>query len=289
MPQKIDGLSYPSTIDEVIAFKPFLKDYLSAVGAGELRNMVAFLMEAPTNGLKAYDKFLGPNASHPFGVDQMTVAMMQEAMMSARADDGKNWPPILTKVTNQVTRRMNEKELPDYFASKAFAEDHKIKLFERTRTVMGDTKEAAKRLGVKSSAYDLEQLMMAITSQDKKKIAAYCRLVIQDNNLGCDANTLVKALVKRQKLATADAPAADPAANVDVSTKKLLLCGFENVKDTKVKAAALEFAQAVALTDNAMIIRTYKVLMKLEKPGSLAANTNAGGMAKMFKKFKIVA
>ncbi|MCG7627650.1 hypothetical protein MHM88_07530 [Epibacterium sp. MM17-32] len=286
MPQKIDGVVHPKTIDEVLKDDEFSRFFLDALPKGDRKNMFHFLLNPPRKGLQAYNLYIRPGGDHQIkGLPKMIVQDAQAAMQAPRNQDATQWTPIVQQLRLHCVQFMNGKELPTFFKSKLFEDYHKLKLFQRMQMVMGDTKAAAKRLGV-VNAYDLEQLMLAITAKDQKKVAAYCRLVIQDNGLRCDAKTLVKALVNRQKLSSADAP-ADLGKQVNVDARKLQLCGFTNPKDKTLRAAATRMAEALVLADQKMLLAAHKALMKLEPKDSLAGKTDLKGMVKLFKKFKL--
>ncbi|MEP1200515.1 hypothetical protein [Tateyamaria sp.] len=279
MPQKIDGLTYPSTVAELLANRELSRMMLQTYTSNEVKNRIKFLINPPKRAV-VYTDYIAPNASNRIDLPNHIKAMATDLIQS-NDHEPRLWQGIADLVEANCRNFIEQEIMSDFFDVKscpAFKSHHTTRLLAAAEKKFGSADDISIRLNV-SDMSALRGVMVCMIKGDKSGAVACAKVAIRSGKLTASPAEFIDAVKTKKGLTVTG------AFKVDIT--KLKLCGFEK-PDAKVRNRIEDMVNSWMSGDKTTAKAIFKLLQKSAAPGSFLNNETIESLFKTFKRFKVV-
>ena len=280
MAQKIDGLSYPSTVAELLANRELSRMMLQTYTSNEVKNRIKFLVNPPKPSAVFVD-YINSNAPNKIDLPNHIKAMATDLIQS-NDHDLKLWGGIVDLVEANCRNYIEQDIIPDFFDVKScqvFKAHHTQRLLTAAEKKFGSADNISVRLNVSDMAA-LRGVMVCMIKGDKSGAVACAKVAIRSGKLTASPAEFLDAIKNKTGLTTAGA--------FEVDVKKLKLCGFDK-PDAKVRNRVEDMVNARMSGDKTTAKAIFKRLQKDAAKNSFLNTETIESLFKTFKRYKVVA
>lgn len=280
MPQKIEGLSYPSTVAELLAHRDLSRMMLRTYTSNEVKNRIKFLINPPKRAV-VYTDYIAQNASNRIDLPNHIKAMATDLIQS-NDHEPRLWQGIADLVEANCRNYIEQEIMPDFFDVKncpQFKEHHTQRLLAAAEKKFGSADNVSTRLNV-SDMPALRGVMVCMIKGDKSGAVACAKVAIRSGKLTASPAEFIEAIKNKTGLTETG------AFTVDI--KKLKLCGFDK-PDAKVRNRVEDMVNAWMSGDKTTAKAIFKLLQKDAANSSFLNTETIESLFKTFKRYKVVA
>lgn len=279
MPQKIDGLTYPSTVAELLANRDLSRLMLRTYTSNEVKNRIKFLINPPKRAV-VYTDYIAPNASNRIDLPKHIKAMATDLIQS-NDHEPRLWQGIADLVEANCRTFIEQEIMKDFFDEdncQSFSDYHRTKLAIESQKKFGKISDVTLRLNLTEETA-VSAIMLEMYRGDMKAALNFAKYAVNKAKLKVDPVDVLKAIKSKSGLTKTG------AFKVDVT--KLKLCGFEK-PDAKVRNRVEDMVNSWMSGDKTTAKAIFKLLQKSAAPGSFLNNETIESLFKTFKRFKVV-
>lgn len=281
MPQKLNGLTYPKTADELLADTDVLKVFVRTFASPDVIRRIKYLRNPPKRGA-VFTDYISQNAPDQINFPNHIKGMATDLIQS-NDHDPRLWQGI-ADLAEQDCRNVIESEyIPAFFdlkKCKAFEYLHNERLLKVAEKKFGSTDEVMIRTNL-TDAPSVKAMLVALLVKDYSWAKNAAQIALRKANLNFTAKEVFEAVKTKSGLTQ--------SGGFKVDIKKLKLCGFAKPGDAKLKGRVEDMVNAQMSGDKTTARQIWSLIQKTEPKESLVKTETIDVMFKTFKRFKVVA
>ena len=279
MPQKIDGLTYPNTVAELLTNRDLARLMLQTYTSNEVKNRIKFLINPPKRAI-VYTDYIAPNASNRIDLPNHIKAMATDLIQS-NDHEPRLWQGVADLVEANCRNYIEQEIMPDFFDVKtcpAFKTHHTTRLLAAAERKFGSADNISVRLNL-TDMPAVRGMMVCMIQGDKQGAVACAKVAIRGAKLNATPAEVLEVIIKKKGLTN--------TGSFKIDAKKLTLCGFDK-PDAKVRNRVEDMVNSYMSGDKTTAKSIFQLLQKSEPKGSFIKNETIESLFKAFKRFKVV-
>lgn len=280
MPQKIEGLSYPKTVAELLADRTLTKMMMQTYTSPEVRHRLRFLINPPSVD-SVYSEYIAERSRTPISLPRHITQNAADLVMEDNYDP-QLWQGIFDLTETNCRTYLEGDIFKNFFNEEtcpAFKEHHTHRMVAQAERKFGKSKDVMLRLN-QSDLPGIKALLLAMFRRDVDGIKTFSLYISNKSSFKVTPAEVVDAVKNRKGLT--------PGGTFEIDNKKLSMCGFSKPKDKKVQNRVEDMVSAFMSGDKTTAKQIFQLIQKDEPKGSLLKADTIESLFKAFKKFKVV-
>ena len=280
MPQKIDGITYPSTVAELMRDRDLLKLMMQTFTSPEVRNRFRFMIKPPKAD-EVFSEYIAPRSRTPITLPRHITQNATEMVNADEYDPGL-WKGILDLVEANCRTYLETEVFKAFFNEKTcpnFKSHHLVKLAAAGERKYGDANSIMARLNL-TDAPAVKGLLAELFRGNRKGVHTLAVYAIRKARLNAVPESVIDAIKTGKGLTNAGA--------FEVDARKLSVCGFAKPKDPKLKNRVEDMVNAWMSGDKTTARKIFQLIQKDEPRESFVQKDPIESLFKSFRKFKVV-
>ncbi|MFL4470406.1 hypothetical protein ACERZ8_11160 [Tateyamaria armeniaca] len=280
MAQKIGGITYPSTVAELLRERELTKLMMQTFTSPEVRHRFKFLINPPAADA-VFSEYIAERSRTPISLPRH-ITQNATDLVTEDNYDPRLWKGILDLVEANCRTFLETEIFPEFFdesKSPTFKKVHTQKLFQAGEKKYGDVNSIMVRLNLTDAA-SVRGILAEMMRGNKSGARELAKYAINKARLKVSIEEVIDAIKTGKGLTNAGA--------FEVDTKKLSMCGFDKPKDPKLKNRVEDMVNAWMSGDKTTAKQIFALIQKNEPKDSFVQKDTIEGLFKAFKKFKVV-
>lgn len=279
MPQKIDGLTYPSTAAELVADRTLAKLVMQTFTSPEVRHRLRFLIKPPTPD-RVFSEFIAPQSRTPISFPRHITQNAMDLVNEDNYEAGL-WKGIFDLAEANCRQVIESDVLPAFFDEakcETFSDHHRIQLALAAQKKFGKVSDITLRLNL-TEERAVSAIILEMYRGDMKEALNFAKYAVSKAKLKVDPVEVLKAIKSGGGLTQ--------TGSFSVDVKKLKLCGFDK-PDAKVRNRVEDMVNSWMSGDKTTAKNIFQLIQKSAPRGSFLETETIESLFKTFKRYKVV-